>query len=236
MITRVIRKYPPKVNATFFCSMPLFATFFCSMPLFACADTCLTGAIDQGLQIQFLHSLSKGRMKTIQLDCTSFPDSVFAQVPVSLPASLEKLQLTFGEDGDTQMGIFCSNINALTLVSLDVSDSNLHEAAAGAIADAICSERLQVTMDFNLSGNLVGLDGVVSIARCICGGSLRRLEVMTLAGIAAPRIIGSRDPPAGIVDSSCLQPFFNAIATAQLPNLTTLDISDNSLGSKRSLF
>ena len=202
---------------------------------FAYLSVWMSGAIDQGIEAEFLHSLSKGDMKKIQLDCSNFPHSVFEQLPVSLPASLKELQLTLGEGGDSSMRTFCSSVSDVTLASLDVSNNNLHDAAAQAIADAISSHKLKITRKLNLSDNLLGMDGVGSIARCIGGGSLRSLEVIILAGVATPCIVGSRSPPAETIEHSCLQPFFDAISTTQLPNLTTLDISDNSLGSRQTL-
>ena len=53
---------------------------------------------------------------------------------------------------------------------------------------------------------------------------------MIFAGVTPRAIQTSHDPPAILVENSNLHSFFDAISTAALTNLTTLDISNNNLG------
>ena len=169
-------------------------------------------------------------MKHIQLDCSHFPLKVVERLATSLPASLKRLQLTLGEDGDSQMSCFARLISGVSLDHLDVSSSNLREAAAHALADALSSQRLRVAECLNLKDNPLGTDGVAAIAQCIGAKCISSLKSMIFAGVTPRAIQTSHDPPATPVENSNLHSFFDAISTAALTNLTTLDISNNNLG------
>ena len=185
--------------------------------------------MNQGTEQAFLDSISKGDMRHIQLDARHFPLQVVKKLATSLPVSLTNLQLTFGEEGDSQMSCF-AKLTSASLDHLDLSSSNLREAAAHALADALSSQRLRVAQGLNLKDNPLGTDGVAAIAQCIGAECLSSLKSMIFAGVTPRAIQTSHDPPAILVKNSNLHSFFDAISTAALTNLVTLDISNNNLG------
>lgn len=138
-------------------------------------------------------------MKHIQLDCSHFPLKVVERLATSLPASLKRLQLTLGEDGDSQFSCFARLISGVSLDHLDVSSSNLCEAAAHALADALSSRRLQVTEELNLKDNPLGTDGVLAIAQCIGDECVTSLTSFCFAGVTPSAIQTSHDQTAILV-------------------------------------
>ena len=101
-----------------------------------------------------------------------------------------QLYLNMTNLGDEGLAIL---VNSLKITfDLGLVDNDIHASGVSCLADAVCSEKLEIDGELDLSGNPLGLEGTIAVGRMLSGSCCESLNVhlsrcdLTTAGGGLP--------------------------------------------------
>ena len=108
--------------------------------------------------------------------------SALAKLHVSNCLYLDKTNL-----GDEGLTIFVKSLKVIS--SLSLADNDIHASGILCLADAVCSGKVYITWELDLSGNPLGLEGTIAVGRMLSSShceltfiNLSRCDLTTAGG------------------------------------------------------